>query len=391
MNKTNYVLHGKPCYRIRETIGKKINDKGIIVPIRKTFIGKNKKEAEQKRKEYIEKKAVGIDGSNLYFGIVAENWLYNFMLNDPTLQDRTKETYMCRWNCYVRNTALYTMPIEEITIDTLQSFYNNLGAPDSSLLTIDKVMKRFYRYLEMEGMARNIATMTVVPKKRRGLDRKGRPPEVWTDDEIKKILGSFDLAGKRFRHKFLVILAYYTGCRISEILAIKKSDIKDGILTINKQIIKRAIFRRGQKTVYEMGIDTLKTDSSYREIPLNKAVLEALEEHLKWQEKDKKLNGYRTDYLFTTNTGELYDRHNIEHSLDKYYDKLGITHRGLHTYRRTFCTNLCRAGVPIQVASRLMGHAGITDTARYYVNVPSKEKMEAVKALEKWTDEVSSS
>ena len=75
MVKTNYSVHGKPRYRIRETIGKRVNEKGIIVPIRKSFIGKTRKEAEEKRKAYIEKRATGIDGSNLYFGIVAENWL----------------------------------------------------------------------------------------------------------------------------------------------------------------------------------------------------------------------------------------------------------------------------------------------------------------------------
>ena len=385
MVKTNYSVHGKPRYRIRETIGKRVNEKGIIVPIRKSFIGKTRKEAEEKRKAYIEKRATGIDGSNLYFGIVAENWLYDFMLNDPSLQDRTKQTYMERWNGYVKDSALYSMPIEEITATTLQSFYNSCGAADSSLETIDKVMKRFYRYLELEGIAKDITRLTVVPKRSRGLDSRGRDPLVWEDDEIEKIFGNFDKVGSRFRHKFLVILAYYTGCRINELLALKYDDFKDGMLRINKQVIRRAKFVRGKETQYEMGLDTLKTASSYRKLPLNETVLSALEEHKAWQKEDMEANNYETDYLFTTNTGKFYDRHNVEHALDNYYDKIGVPHKGMHTYRRTFCTNLCRAGVPIQVASKLMGHANITDTAKYYVNIPEEEKLEAVKMLESWT------
>ena len=210
--KSNYTVHGNPRYRIRETVGKKINENGKLVPIRKTFIGKTKKEAEALRRAYFDKLASGIDSKGQYFGITAENWLYNFMLNDPSLQDRTKETYMSRWNCYVRDSFLYGMPLDQITASTLQSFYNNLDAPHSALFTIDKVMKRFYRYLEFEGLSKDITRSTVVPKRRKKTDPKDNSPMVWQDDEIEKILSSFDMAGKRFRHKFLVILAYYTGC-----------------------------------------------------------------------------------------------------------------------------------------------------------------------------------
>lgn len=46
-----------------------------------------------------------------------------------------------------------------------------------------------------------------------------------------------------------------------------------------------------------------------------------------------------------------------------------------------------RNGLSIYVASKLMGHANINDTAKYYVSVPVKEKADAVIALEDWTKE----
>ena len=51
-------------------------------------------------------------------------------------------------------------------------------------------------------------------------------------------------------------------------------------------------------------------------------------------------------------------------------------------YRHTFGTNLCRQGVPIQTASKLLGHDDISTTAKYYVNVSADEKARAIETLE---------
>lgn len=92
-------------------------------------------------------------------------------------------------------------------------------------------------------------------------------------------------------------------------------------------------------------------------------------------------NGYRTNYLFTTNAGTLYDRHNIQHAYDRYYARIDVEKKGFHTYRHTFGTNLCRKGVAIQIASSLLGHADINVTAKYYVDVSQDEKQQAVDLL----------
>lgn len=76
---------------------------------------------------------------------------------------------------------------------------------------------------------------------------------------------------------------------------------------------------------------------------------------------------YDTDFIFTTNEGGLYDRHNITHACNRYYDRIGVPRKGIHTYRHTFGTMLCRKGIPIQTAAELLGHEDINDTAKYYM------------------------
>jgi len=47
-NKTNTTINGQKYFRITKTIGRKINENGVEVPVRKQFLGKNQKEALQK-------------------------------------------------------------------------------------------------------------------------------------------------------------------------------------------------------------------------------------------------------------------------------------------------------------------------------------------------------
>ncbi|QAT44061.1 tyrosine-type recombinase/integrase [Aminipila luticellarii] len=48
-----------------------------------------------------------------------------------------------------------------------------------------------------------------------------------------------------------------------------------------------------------------------------------------------------------------------------HYKRIGIENKRFHPYRHTFCTNLCKKGVPLQTAYKLMGHSSINVTARF--------------------------
>lgn len=379
--KTNNTVNGYNYFRFTKVVGKRINEHGHEIPIRKEFRGKTKKEAEEKYQAYMEKKRQGLETSKQYFGIVAENWIYDFFVNDNKLAKRTRDLYIQTWNRYIKPTSLYSMPLEEVTAATLQNIYNSLDCPTSALKTADKLMKRLYKYMEQQGLSRNFTGSLVIPAKEKEHNARKNEITVWSDEEITKILNSFEEAQGGFRLSFLITLAYYTGCRISELLAVKYSDFTDNGLDINKQIINEPTHSRNEKTVYNLKESKLKTASSYRVIPLNDEVMKGLARHKKWQKKEMVEKGYRTDYLFTTDTGKFYDKKNIITACNRYYKRIGVTPKGFHTYRHTFGTNLCRSGVPLQTASALLGHADINVTAKYYINVSTDEKLKAVSKL----------
>ncbi len=136
----------------------------------------------------------------------------------------------------------------------------------------------------------------------------------------------------------------------------------------------------GKKTSRIMETE-LKTNASYRTIPLPAQVIKELNIHKKWHLEEQFKNGYRTDFIFTTDSGALVDSKNTRTACNRYYKKIGVPAKGFHTYRHTFGTNLYKNGVPIVTASRLLGHDDISTTQKYYIDTPEDDKRRAVELL----------
>ena len=373
---------GTRYFRFTKTVGRTLNKNGVEVPVKKEFYGRTKKEAEQKYHDYVSKATAGLSTDRLYFGILSEEWISSFFMHDPNLKGSTKAQYLANWNRIIKSAPFYNYPLDSVKPKTIQSHYNNLaaqGVPADSIRLANLLMKRFYKYVEVESLGRNVTASLVIPKAQH--TGESQDIVVWDDDEILKIFNGFDKADSRFRFKLLIVIAYYTGCRIGEILGLTYADISDKTLSVSKQLSRdfELLDDGTTKTVYK--INTPKTRNSIRLIPLNENVTAALNEHKAWHFEEQLKNHYKSDYIFTTASGKLYDPTNIRTALNRYYKKIGVEAKTIHAYRHTFGTNLCRQGVPIQTASKLMGHESISTTARYYVNVSLPEKAAAIAAL----------
>lgn len=136
---------------------------------------------------------------------------------------------------------LYISDLNDVDSKAIQDVYNNSKASFSARNAADKLMKLFYAYLDSNGIARDITSSLVVYKEESS--STGQDDIVtWTDEETEVILNSFDKADPRFRFRFLVVLALYSGCRISELLALKYSDIVNDNIIVNKQIAYKRNF-----------------------------------------------------------------------------------------------------------------------------------------------------
>lgn len=367
--KNTAVKHGDKkynYYRITRTVGHKWKD-GKKVPIKKQFVGSSKGNAEQKYKAFLEKQAAKAleeetkirAAKTKTFGEYAEEYTYE-VLPSSSYAHGTKRRYEQSYRCHVKESFIMNLPICEIKPKTIHSLYMSLNVSKQNLKAISKWMSAFFKWISLNDYGNNPLPSVSLPDKPNNSQQNDII--VWDPEEIRSIL---ELSSSH-RLRFLILLMYYAGLRISEGLGLQYADIGE-ILNINKQ--------------YYQGEICPPKHNSYRKIPAHPEVLKGLEAHRTWHEIEMRRNGYKTDYIFTTNSGKLLEYGNTRRSLNRFYKRNKIPEKKPHAYRSTFCTELCRAGVPLEVASKLMGHKSVEVTARHYALVKQDVQVDAINRL----------
>ena len=198
-----------------------------------------------------------------------------------------------------------------------------------------------------------------------------------TEDETKLLLEELQVTNDKYKDVFYIAL--YTGMRIGEILALKGSDINDGIINITKTLTR-------DKDGKVIAGNTTKTYSGLREIP----ILDILKPIL--------ANYTTDDYLFLNN-GKFIEPNNINSHFKricvnanirvfksqrlirgKYYN---FTNSKVNTHmlRHTFATRCIENHMSAVVLSKYLGHKDIETTLNTYTSVFNKFKEQELKNI----------
>lgn len=371
---TNCTINGKRYYKIKRKIGKEYKN-GEWVDKNKTFYGNNKKEAEQKYQEYLNRLSTASEDRKC-LGELMDIFI-NEVFKKSNLANSTKKKYISAYERLLQCNEIAGWPINDITALHLQEFYNSIQECYSTRRALHNLLRRFYKYSELNGITRDITGCLEVYKPEK--DTSMLDIIVWPDEDVKKIINA--LEGTTLR--LLIVLAVNTGLRFAELLALDYSDIKDNVLYVTKQLSEEAPLDSDDVTT--LHIAKTKTVNANRVIPLSASVMAEIERHKAIQKAQMAEYGYITNYLFTTSNGTLYYKRNITRSLKRSYKRIGVKYRKFHAYRATFATNLARAGVPIEQTAKLLGHGDIEVTARYYVHISAEQQKSAVEKIASFT------
>lgn len=174
----------------------------------------------------------------------------------------------------------------------------------------------------------------------------------FSDEEVNRICSFYgDDTIQNLQKKTILTFLCYTGCRISEAVNIKVSDIR-----FEKEIPIVLINGKGSKL---------------RKIPLHPKLWATLSELIRRREKK------HDDYIFTSVKRPLTSpltRDAAHKLLKKTLLSLGMdVSRSLHSFRRSVISNLLENGHRIESVAKVSGHSNINTTKGYIVR---EEKIE---------------
>ena len=235
------------------------------------------------------------------------------------------------------------------------------------------VLRRALRWAEQNGLvARNVAALVDGPRK----------TGTKLDDTLDAAGAAAVIdAAAGDRLEALAVLVLRLGLRKGEALALRWDDVDldAGTLTV-RGTLKR---RRDGGGLF---VDTTKTDAGTRELPLVAGTSDALREHRRRQAAERLALGplwVDTGHVFTTVTGTLLDPRNANRLWSALCERAGVGHRRFHAARHTAATLLLEQGVPLEVVSAVLGHAGLAITADVYAKVGMDAKRRALATLAK--------
>ena len=166
-----------------------------------------------------------------------------------------------------------------------------------------------------------------------------------------------------------ILLCFYTGIRLGELLALKWEDID-----FQKEIIKiqrTCFYIKTNSNLYERIEDAPKTISSCREIPVPCKIFVLLKKAY-----ERSISTYVISKKGIPISNRVYQK-----AFEVVLKKTGVQHRGFHAIRHTFATRALECGVDIKTLAEILGHKNPTITLNRYAHVFYEHKKEMMNKL----------
>jgi integrase len=134
----------------------------------------------------------------------------------------------------------------------------------------------------------------------------------------------------------------------------------------------------------EIAVQGTKTDASVRVVPMPASVAEALRRHRAAQRLERAAARYWQDpgLVFASPIGTRITKRAITGWWHNLTERAGVGRRRFHSSRHTAATLMLNAGVPLEVVSRILGHASLSITSDVYAKPGAAMLRQAADAME---------
>lgn len=339
---------------------------------RLAFYGKTAKVAAAKMKAARERLDAGAPPKDATRTVA--DWLAHWRATTLTVSDRaesTRSNYATLSRKHLEAESFGAMTLDKLRPTDVEKLILALrgdGLSDSTVRAIYTVLR-----LALDGAVRDglLARNPAAQVRRPGVKR--REAKHLPADVVTAVLR----AAEDSRYHPALVLAVATGLRRGEVCALRWDavDLDAGTLRVIS-----TVSRVDRRLVFSEP----KTDRSRRTVPLSPAVVSMLKKHRTAQKEDRLRAGNQwteTGYVFTTELGTVVDPRNLLRVVQVAAKKAKVEGVGAHTLRHSAATAWLEAGVPLKVASDLLGHSSVAITADIYMHSTDESARAAVDTL----------
>jgi integrase len=297
-----------------------------------------------------------LHGAAMYLSELVEHYTQNEL---PRKAHSTQEVY----GSYLKIWILPkwgNLKLSDVKTVAVEEWLGSTSLENSSRAKVRNIMSAIYTHsMRWEFFNRNPITLV------RQSAKRTKHPHVLTVKELTALLGELPEPART-----AVFLAIATGLRVSELLALKWSDVD-----FENQTITPA---RG---IVHQVVGGLKTEESCKPVPASEEVTDALN---LW--RGCTLYPAPTDYIFPSpkmgGQQPFWPCSMLRKIVRPAAVRAGITKNiGWHTLRRTLATLLVGQGVSVKLTQEMLRHANSRITLELYAQSSMAAKLDAQRVL----------
>ena len=275
-------------------------------------------------------------------------------LEEKSLEVRssTKWNYKCTIESKLKP-AFGNYEIQKITKAMIQNYILDISEhfKRESVINITKVLSQSFKFAVREKfITENPYTQIKIPK-----NYDVKEVKIFTKEEMDALY----VQGFNPQYKNIINIAYRTGMRMGEILALKWEDVNftQGFLMVRRTV---SYYEKSRKEICPP-----KTRSSIRRIDLDKTSIEILSSAKRYGE-----------FVFSKKDGTIFSRCCISQGFKRICKAANVPYKSFHALRHTHASILLASNVHPKIVQERLGHSEISTTIDTYSHlIPGMQKI----------------